>query len=198
MRIVGGSLGGRRFPGPRGSATRPTSERVREGIASALEARGAIDGARVLDLFAGTGALSFEALSRGAESALLVDADKRAVRSFAESAKTLGLTSRVRSLELDLFGEPVGIVRRILRAAGDAPFDLVFADPPWAEIARVPALLSALAAEGALADGAFVVLEHAVRRPPGDIPGLATVGTYRHGDTAVVLATQGAGEEEST
>ena len=73
MRIVGGSLGGRRFSGPPGDATRPTSERVREAIASALDARGWIEGAVVLDLFAGTGALAFEALSRGADRAFLVE-----------------------------------------------------------------------------------------------------------------------------
>jgi len=91
MRIIGGRLSGRRFGAPSGRGTRPTSDRAREALASALESRGAFKGARVIDLFAGTGAFSFEALSRGASEAVAVDLDPRAIRQLTQSAKELGL-----------------------------------------------------------------------------------------------------------
>ena len=86
MRIVGGRLSGRRFGAPGGRGTRPTSDRAREALGSALESRGAFDDAHVLDLFAGTGALGFEALSRGASDAVMVDCDPRVVRQIKQSA----------------------------------------------------------------------------------------------------------------
>ncbi|MBP7683736.1 MAG: RsmD family RNA methyltransferase, partial [Deltaproteobacteria bacterium] len=94
MRIVGGTLGGRRFDGPPSDLTRPTSERVREALASALDARDAIRDVRVLDLFAGTGALAFEALSRGATDACLVERDPRVVKAAQQSIAALGLGER--------------------------------------------------------------------------------------------------------
>src|SRR5689334_16347957 len=92
VRIVGGRLGGRRIAPPPGNVTRPTSERVREALTSALSARGAIEGARVVDLFAGTGALGFEMLSRGASQVLFVERDARVaehIRSAAEGLDVL-------------------------------------------------------------------------------------------------------------
>ena len=186
MRIVGGALGGRRFAGPSGKGTRPTSERVREALASALEARGLLRGARVLDLFAGTGALAFEALSRGATRALLVDVDRRLVRDLEASAHELGLHDRVRAVALDLGGAPATVAEKLSRF-GDA-FDLVFADPPYTDIDRVPPLLDALLARNMITADTVVVLEHATRQPPRSLGRLASFADYQYGDTSIVLA----------
>ncbi|HJL20021.1 MAG TPA: RsmD family RNA methyltransferase [Sandaracinaceae bacterium LLY-WYZ-13_1] len=185
MRIVGGTLGGRRFSGPRGDATRPTSERVREALASALEARGWIAGARVLDLWAGTGALSFEALSRGAEHAVLVERDRRVARAIGRSARELGLEARVRVVVSDLEKPPA----RWIEAAPLAPVGLVFCDPPYARVERVGPLLAELARAGVLRPRAAVVVEHARRSPPSLPAAFGEVATYRYGDTAVWLGT---------
>lgn len=181
LRIVGGELGGRRFPGPKGAGVRPTGERVREAIASALESRDAIAGAVVLDLFAGTGALAFEALSRGAERATLVDRDRRVIAALERSARALGLQERVRVRAMDLLGAPERVADRL---AEDGPFDLIFADPPYAEVARIPPLIGALMDAGVARSGAWIVVEHASRQPPGPSR-LASVVRYRYGDTAL-------------
>ncbi len=185
MRIVGGRLGGRRLAAPRGQSTRPTSERVREGIASALEARDRIDGARVLDLFAGTGALAFEALSRGAASAVLVDRDPKRVRAIRESARELGLDDLVTTLALDLAKDPGAWIARL----PDTTFDLVFLDPPYAEIGMVTGVLAAARESGKLSPDAAIVIEHARRKPPSLPPDFSELASYRYGDTAVVLAS---------
>ncbi|MGF1465385.1 MAG: RsmD family RNA methyltransferase [Sandaracinaceae bacterium] len=182
MRIVGGALASRRFAGPGSDRTRPTSERVREALASALEARDAIVDAVVLDLFAGTGALGFEALSRGAARAVLVDRDRRAAAMIRASAADLGLEDRVTVLAADLErGLPA-------RAMSAGPFTLVFADPPYARTARAVELLGVLAVGGVLARDATVVLEHARELTPELGPALAgDLTTYRYGDTCVTV-----------
>jgi len=180
MRIVGGALGGRRFEGPPGDKTRPTSERVREALASALASRSRLEGARVLDLYAGTGALAFEALSRGAASAVLVERDKLVAKALGKSIETLGLASRARVALLDLH---LASVTSRLKALG--PFDLVFADPPYAEIDAASVLLGQLVANAVLADDAFVVVEYARKHPPKSIPSLASVADYEYGDTSI-------------
>ena len=191
MRIVGGRLSGRRFSGPPGDRTRPTSERVREGIASALDARGLVEGARVLDLYAGTGALAFEALSRGAVEAILVERSRPVARAIERSARELGLEEAVTVVIADL--EQPG--ERWLRAI-EGVFDLVLADPPYARIARIEALLSILASRDKLRAGAAVVVEHARREPPTLPAGFSEISSYRYGDTAVLLARAPANEEE--
>ena len=133
MRIVGGSLGGRRFSGPPGDGTRPTSERAREAIASALDARGWLEDAVVLDLFAGTGALAFEALSRGAARAFLVEKSRVVARAIEKSARELGLSDRATVIQADLLAGR-GQSRWL---ASIEPASLVFFDPPYAEIAAV-------------------------------------------------------------
>lgn len=184
LRITGGSLRGRRFSGPKGDGTRPTAEKVREAIGSALASRGRLEGARVLDLFAGTGALAFEALSRGAREAVLVERDRGAERAIRESAKALGLDERVLVRKLDLAGRPEALVAAL---GPVAPFDLVFADPPYDAIDLVPPLLVALDEAGLLAADAVAVVEHATRHPPRVPPKLAILADYRYGDTAVAL-----------
>lgn len=184
MRIVGGSLSGRRFRGPPADRTRPTSERVREAIASALDARDRIHGTRVLDLYAGTGALAFEALSRGAESAVLVERDRAVAQVLSTSARELGLVSRTRVETLDLHGGVKQVIGRLSRDS-DRPFELVFADPPYAEVDRAPALLGALVEARVIARDALIVLEHAKKHPPRELGRLACIAAYEYGDTAV-------------
>lgn len=190
MRIVGGELGGRRFDGPPSDLTRPTSERVREALASALDARDAVRGARVLDLFAGTGALAFEALSRGAEHATLVERDPRVVKAAVHSAKALGLDQRTVVLRADLGAALPTLERSCFpKLSARGPFTLVFADPPYADIAVVPPLLDALVERGLIAPDALVVLEHRHAQPPGPCARLASQTVYRYGDTGVRLLT---------
>jgi len=184
LRIVGGELSGRRFGAHVTDATRPTSERVREALASALQARGLFQDARVLDLYAGTGALGFEALSRGAREACFVESDARALKSLRASLKALGLEKRARSLGLQLSASKLST---LARQTANAPFDLVFADPPYADLPAAMALLSALPAAGLLSPGAHVVIEYAARDSL-DLPEhLASVASYRYGDTRVSL-----------
>ena len=158
--------------------TRPTSERVREALGSALHARDLIEGRRVLDLFAGTGAMAFELLSRGAREAVLVESDRRAVQALRASAEALGLDDRVVVVRGDGFQRlPEGV------------FDLVFLDPPYSNVGRLGEVLRGLAA-GALGEDAAVVIEHLTREPPPPPDretGLACVATYKYGDTSLTL-----------
>lgn len=186
MKIIGGEFGGRLLVTPAGSATRPSASRVREGVASALDARGLLAGARVLDLFAGSGALGFEALSRGAAFLVAVDASPRAVRSIDQNAAALSVSARVRVVKADLWARPVAIATRLARGEG-APFALAFVDAPYAHQARVPDLLARLAAGGVFAPGATVVVEHTATASPTWPATLTARQMYRYGDTAVTL-----------
>jgi 16S rRNA (guanine966-N2)-methyltransferase len=179
VRVVAGRLGGRRLHAPAGDATRPTSDRVREALFSAL---GPVGGARVLDLFAGSGALAIEALSRGAQHAVLVERDRRAAAVIRRNLGDLGLGGEEAELR----------VRDALRALQDASaaaetYDLVFIDPPYRLAAGLgPDLAAAL--EPVLASGARVVGE-SDRRAPLDLPGLGTTFERRYGDTLLRIHT---------
>lgn len=179
MRIVGGRLGGRRFDGPDGEGTRPTSERAREAISSALTARGLLRDARVLDLFAGTGALGFEALSRGAVSLACVEQDPKVARALVASAKKLGIADVTDVLTVDAFSA------KLPRALTPRVFDLVFTDPPYALAARVPALLDGLFDAGVLGPETVVVFEHGEGAGPGDGERFATFARYSYGAAQV-------------
>lgn len=183
LRVVGGMLSGRRFASDVARVTRPTSDRVREAIASAVESRGGFEDARVLDLFAGTGAMAFEALSRGAAHAWLVERDRAALRGIEASAKALGLTDRVTVVAADL-GTPAAAVARL----PPSTFDRVFADPPYALVALVAPVLVALAASGRLAEDALVVLEHPKDAVITLDQAFEILGTKRYGDSAVLFA----------
>lgn len=155
MRIIAGEFRGRTLKAPKGSNTRPTTDRVREALFSAVaSARGGLEGAVVLDAFAGSGALSFEALSRGAACAHLFERDRGALAALSENAKALKLSAAAARIHrCDIFKNPPLDVR--------PPFDLVFLDPPYAYgAADVLGLVAQLAQEGALAEDALIVYEH--------------------------------------
>lgn len=188
MRIVGGILSGRRFAGPSWRGTRPTAERVREAIASAIESRGGFTGTWVLDLYAGTGAMAFEALSRGATAAVLVEWDRTAARGIERSARALGLAERCTTIVADV--RTPAAMARIAEASG-APFDRVFVDPPYADVEHVVPLIGRLRARGLLAAGCLVAIEHGRHHalPPPD--GFDRLGEKRYGDTSVTLLRGG-------
>ena len=196
MRIVGGALRGRRLESPRGADTRPTSERVREALASALDARAAVADARVLDLFAGTGALGLEALSRGARALVAVDSDRHALACIRRNVTALELDSRAHVLALDLNAKR-GALLRALERTGVAPFTLVFADPPYALAAQAAELLAELLAAQLLAGPAVIAFEHARRAPPPLPAGFAALAGYDYGDTSVQLWETVATPEQS-
>jgi 16S rRNA (guanine966-N2)-methyltransferase len=180
MRVVAGRLGGRRLRAVPGDATRPTSDRVREALFSVVGER--VVGARVLDLFAGTGALAIEALSRGAASAVLVEQAPRAIAVIRANleALDLGRVATVRRTKAEAY----------LRTQRDGPFDLVFLDPPYAIGVGVLAGLLARLERGALAPGALVAVESSARAEPPPWPaGLHPDSPRRYGDTALHLAT---------
>lgn len=156
MRIVAGSAGGRRFAVPAGTSTRPTSDRAREAMFSTLTALTDLDGIAVLDLYAGSGALGLEALSRGAAAATFVESNRAAARRIAENAETLGLgAADVRA----------ATVQRFVRDSGGAPaYDLLFADPPYdVPASELAAVLTALVPR--IAAGGIVVVERSARDP---------------------------------
>jgi 16S rRNA (guanine(966)-N(2))-methyltransferase RsmD len=188
VRIIGGVLGGRRLRAPRGQATRPTADRVKESLFNILVGLGKLGGAHVLDLFAGSGALGLEALSRGAADALFVDSGADPAQVIADNARALGVESRVRVVRGD-------VVATLGRLAGRdlGRFDLAFLDPPYAA-GLAAAALAAL--PPLLAPGARVLLEHDRRTPPevgkvgpegGEIGPLSLqlMDRRRYGDTEV-------------
>jgi 16S rRNA (guanine966-N2)-methyltransferase len=182
MRITGGTHKSRALRAPKGTTTRPTSDRVRESLFGVLASAGVIEGARVLDLYAGTGALAFEAISRGAASATLVESSRVALAALRGNAASLGLEDRARVLPMD-------VSAAISRLAREGPFDLVLADPPWAMVDEGGPTrdLARLVVSGALADGATVAFEHSARTPAPEVPGLECQQTRLYGDTALTL-----------
>ncbi|MFE7615352.1 16S rRNA (guanine(966)-N(2))-methyltransferase RsmD [Streptomyces sp. NPDC057496] len=156
-RVIAGSAGGRRLAVPPGTGTRPTSDRAREGLFSTWEALlGSLAGVRIADLYAGSGAVGLEALSRGAAHALLVEADLKAVRTVRDNVRTLGLP-----------GAEVRTGRAEQVAAGPAPaepYDVVFLDPPYAVTDDdLGEILLTLRAQGWLTDDALVTVERSTR-----------------------------------
>ncbi len=173
MRIVAGKYKGRRLAAPKGTGTRPTADKVREALFSIL---GDIEGEAVLDLFAGTGALGLEALSRGASSAVLVEQDRKVCRVASDNVEVVtggDGSARVECAE----------AIRFLGRAREQAFDLVFLDPPYAEIPRLDELL-ATELPRVLRPGARVVAE-SDRRAPLELAEspLALSSERRYGDT---------------
>jgi 16S rRNA (guanine966-N2)-methyltransferase len=187
-RIIGGTAGGRRLATPKGDQTRPTSDRVREALFSALESwAGSLHGLRVLDLYAGSGAIGLEAWSRGAAAVTLVESDRRTASLISANARELGC----RDAEVVAASVPTFLGGRPGPAYG--PFDVVFSDPPYPldeeALARDLALL---AANAWLAPGALVVVERATRSPEPTWPeGIVRVREKRYGETRLWYAEEG-------
>ena len=182
MRIVGGRFRGRAIAGPQSDAIRPTSDRAREAIFNILVSRSGPDfsGRRVLDLFAGTGAMSLEALSRGADAAVLIDTGIEARALIRDAIDTFGLGGSTRVLKRDACS--MGPNEKY------APFDLVFCDPPYSQGLGETALLSA-AKGGWLVPGADIVLEER-RGQNVDLPqGFELVDQRHYGEAEVRFLT---------
>jgi 16S rRNA (guanine966-N2)-methyltransferase len=174
MRVVAGQLRGRRLKAPAGWSTRPTADRARQGLFSIL---GDVNGLHVADLYAGTGALGIEALSRGARSAVFVESARDVVGVLRNNLDELGLGERTVVLAL-----PVERARRRLCEHG--VFDLVLCDPPWSEMASATACLQQLVDSGILASPATVAVEHR-RDQTVTLSGILDLWQTRHwGDTA--------------
>lgn len=176
-RIIGGSAGGRRLATPRGSLTRPTSDRVREALFSAVEAWcGSLDGLRFLDLYAGSGAVGLEAWSRGAGVVTLVEQDRRAAALIGRNAVTVGFG------RADVLALSVGAV---LRKPPAAPYDVVFMDPPYPmHDDEVTSVLQSLVVGHWLVPGALVVVERGSRGPALAWPdGLVGERSKKYGET---------------
>ena len=178
MRIVGGALGGRRLSGPRSDAIRPTSDRLREALFNVLEhAYGdPVEGARVLDLFAGTGALSFEALSRGAAFAQLVDEGAEARALIRENIEALGLEGVTRLYRRD--------ATKLGAANASGRFSLVFCDPPYGRGLAPKALAAAVQGDW-LEPGALVLVEEAEGAAPELGDGFSELERRSYGESAV-------------
>lgn len=176
MRIVAGRYGGRRLTAPSGSATRPTSDRVREALFQRL---GPLDGQRVLDLFAGSGALGLEALSRGARHVTLVDSAPAAIRAIKANVGALALDA----VEVEVRRQDARAFLHSARAGG-REYDLVLLDPPYRLAAELGRELSPLIA-AVLAPGGRVVSESDRRAPLALDPDLPPTDERRYGDTLI-------------
>jgi 16S rRNA (guanine966-N2)-methyltransferase len=184
VRIVGGEWRGRRLEAPRGTGTRPTSDRAREGIFGALEARlgAGLSGVVALDLFAGTGALGLEALSRGASRAVFVESDASAFVALESNVTALGAGERTTVVRGDAFAGAG------TRAVALGPFSLLLLDPPYRiEQAVVWEAVERLDRDGCLDADPLIVYEH-VRTAEVSAPaGFDALRTYVYGDTAMTL-----------
>ena len=181
-RIIGGAVGGRRIATPRGAATRPTSDRVREALFSAVESWcGSLHGLRFLDLYAGSGAVGLEAWSRGAGIVTLVEHDRRTATLIGDNARALGFARA---------NVVTAAVSTTLRKPPSAPYDVAFLDPPYPlgeeELASD---LQSLVEHGWLVPGAMVVVERASRSPEPTWPtGLVATREKRYGETTLWYA----------
>jgi 16S rRNA (guanine966-N2)-methyltransferase len=170
VRVVAGEFRGRRLAAPRGTRTRPTADRVREALFSML---GDVSGARVLDLYAGSGALGIEALSRGASSATFVESDHAAVAAIRRNLAALGVDAEVHRQDAVRFlSEPHG------------PFDLVFCDPPY-DLAPSPADTLAARLPALISEYARIVTE-SDKRTPLELP-LPLLRERTYGDTRIAI-----------
>jgi 16S rRNA (guanine966-N2)-methyltransferase len=185
MRIVAGRFKGRELQGPVSLATRPTSDRVRESLFNIL-AHGiegfVLDGARVMDLFAGTGALGLEALSRGAKFCQFVEESAEARGIIRKNADSFGVIGQCKTWRRD--------ATDLGPCAPQSPFDLVFADPPYGQGLGAKALAS-LVAGGWLNEGAVVVLEEAEKADVPEIAELELLDERVYGETRVMMYRAG-------
>lgn len=187
-RVIAGRFGGRTLATPKGDNTRPTTERVREALFSRLEHLDAVAGARVLDLYAGSGALAFEALSRGATSAVLVEASRQVAQVAVRNAKALGCAA-----------DATVVTAKVEKYAGDggaaAEFSLVIADPPY-DVGEdtLAAVLDGIVSR--LAGDAVVVVERSSRSPEPTWPeGLTRFDDRTYGETKLWFAEPESADE---
>jgi 16S rRNA (guanine966-N2)-methyltransferase len=189
-RIIGGAAGGRRISTPRGVATRPTSDRVREALFSAIESWcGSLQGLRFLDLYAGSGAIGLEAWSRGAGVVTMIEQDRRTAALITANAKDLGFAKAdVR----------VGPVAGALHTPPAAPYDIAFLDPPYPlDSDAVDADLDALISNAWLVPGALVVIERSARGAEPTWPeGAVAMRSRRYGETVLWYGHAANGTED--
>nr|WSX23079.1 16S rRNA (guanine(966)-N(2))-methyltransferase RsmD [Streptomyces tubercidicus] len=192
-RVIAGTAGGRRLAVPPGNGTRPTSDRAREGMFSTWESLdGPLAGARVLDLYGGSGAVGLEALSRGAAHVLLVEADARAVRTIRDNVRTVGLPGvevRAGKAEQAAAAPPPG-----------EPYDLVFLDPPYVVTdADLCEILLTLRGQGWLAEQALVTVERSTRGGTFPWPdGFEAIKARRYGEGTLWYGRAASTSAEST
>jgi 16S rRNA (guanine966-N2)-methyltransferase len=189
-RIVGGSAGGRRLKTPTGEATRPTTDRVREALFSALEAQlGSLTGLRFLDLYAGSGAVGLEAMSRGAGVVTSVESDRRTARMVQDNATTLGFR------KVEVIAQPVD---RALGQHPRAPYDVAFADPPYAlENGDLEQVLALLVAHQWVATGSLLVVERSARSvEPAWPEGLVRERSKEYGETVLWYVRAGSADHD--
>lgn len=180
MRIIAGKVKGHALVAPKSKSVRPTSDRVREALFSIIGAD--IEGMRVLDLYAGVGAIGIEALSRGAVRSTLVEQGRSALKALR---RNLDHTRMVDHAEV--LGLPVWEAIAKL-GAGERAYDLIFLDPPYKiRAADLEGVMEALLTKGLLASDGRIVLEHSSSRPPVEIEGLAAVSQRVYGDTALTF-----------
>ncbi|WP_330332848.1 16S rRNA (guanine(966)-N(2))-methyltransferase RsmD [Streptomyces sp. NBC_00536] len=190
-RVIAGTAGGRRLAVPPGTGTRPTSDRMREGLFSTWESLHGVGGARVLDLYGGSGAVGLEALSRGAAHALLVEADAKAAKAIRENIQTLALPgAEFRA------GKAEQIVA--VRAGGD-PYDIVFLDPPY-DVAHddLAEILLTLRSNAWLTGDALVTVERSTRSGAFPWPdGFEPLRSRRYGEGTLWYGRAAFTSEES-
>lgn len=181
-RIIAGQLGGRTIPTPRGVATRPTTDRVRESLFGRLHTLMDWPGARVLDLFAGSGALGLEACSRGAEHVLAIERHRPTGALLVRTIRDLDVADRVQVR--------IAPVDRVLEQGTDQPYDLVLADPPYPLTdEELTHTLDLLATHGWLAPDALLVIERSSRSPQPTWPqGVHHVDSRTYGESTLHLA----------
>jgi 16S rRNA (guanine966-N2)-methyltransferase len=178
MRIIAGEFRGRRLVAPSGPATRPTTDRVREAWFSMIGRPGRL----AVDLYAGTGALGFEALSRGAERVLFLERRRPALIAIRKNAEALGVSDRIRILSVDVGDARAALLR-------ESPFDLVLADPPWTDFDAAQAALRRLVRADLLTEEGLAVLGHP-RKSTLELPpesGLVVRKTRAWGDSAATF-----------
>lgn len=181
MRIITGTLKGRRIHIPKTLNVRPTTDRVKEGLFSTLDARKYIRGAQVLDLFGGSGNLGFEALSRGAQKVLFVDSDRRNIKHIESVGREFGLSDQIRTapsrVEDFLKGLPL-------------PYDIIFADPPY-DYPLMDEMIETILSDGWLANNGWLIVEHDKRHDFNDHPHCACVKNYGRTYVSVFLDEAG-------
>jgi len=175
LRIISGKFGGRWISAEVGSGTHPMGDRVRSGLFNMLESRGVLEGARVLDAFAGTGAVGFEALSRGADFVTFLERDKTAQRTIVVNITTLGVENRAKLVKTG--------VENWTKTASDDKYDIIFADPPYhnPQFSTVSKLVKYLQPNGLL------ILSYPERGTLPDLDGVVVVDKRFYGEAAIAL-----------